>query len=143
MSSNAASSSNEVPGSNSERPWTTNEVLVLTRCWLSVKDGEPLLAPPHCLIGDEWSRITSLFNHEMGEGQKREKSDVVTKWMDVKEEVTWFNRACSYAKRNNVRCRDEEEFLEVVTEFYIFEHEGRDFEYEEVWKVVRDKQYFK
>ncbi|XP_052620995.1 uncharacterized protein LOC128126880 [Lactuca sativa] len=50
--------------------------------------------------------------------------------------------AC-YAKRNNVRCRDEEEFLEVVTEFYIFEHEGRDFEYEEVWKVVRDKQYFK
>ena len=143
MSSNAASSSNELPGSNSERPWTTNEVLLLTRCWLSVKDGEPLLAPPHCLIGDEWSRITSLFNHEMGEGQKREKSYVVTKWTDVKEEVTWFNRACSYAKRNNVRYRDEEEFLEVVTEFYIFEHEGRDFEYEEVWKVVRDKQYFK
>lgn len=143
MSSNAASSSNEVPGSNSERPWTTNEVLVLTRCWLSVKDGVSLLAPPHCLIGDEWSRITSLFNHEMGEGQKREKSDVVTKWMDVKEEVTWFNRACSYAKRNNVRYRDEEEFLEVVTEFYICEHDGRDFEYEEVWKVVRDKQYFK
>ncbi|KAL7592300.1 hypothetical protein Lser_V15G32298 [Lactuca serriola] len=73
MSSNAASSSNEVPGSNSERPWTTNEVLVLTRCWLSVKDGVSLLAPPHCLSGDEWTRITSSFNHEMGEGQKREK----------------------------------------------------------------------
>ncbi|KAL7603669.1 hypothetical protein Lser_V15G17254 [Lactuca serriola] len=103
MSSNAASSSNEVPGSNSERPWMTKEVLVLTRCWLSVKDGVSLLVPPHCLIGDEWTRITSLFNHEMGEGQKREKSDVVTKWMDVKEEVTWFNRACNYAKSNNVR----------------------------------------
>ncbi|KAL7605851.1 hypothetical protein Lser_V15G18820 [Lactuca serriola] len=138
MSLNATSSSNEVPSSNSEKPWTTNEVLVLTRCWLSVKDGVSLLAPPHCLVGDEWTHITALFNHEMGQGQQREKSDVVTIWIDVEEEVTWFNRACNYAKSSKHHCRDEEEFLEVVTDFYICKRDGRYFKYEEVWKVVKN-----
>ena len=58
--------------------------------------------------------------------------------MDVKEEVTWFNRACNYANSNKVRCRDEEEFLEVVKDFYILECEGKDFKYEDVWKVVKN-----
>ncbi|XP_052625779.1 uncharacterized protein LOC128132829 [Lactuca sativa] len=78
---------------------------------------------------------------ELGDEVKAKFPDNLFHGMPL-EEVTWFNRACNYAKSNNVRYLDEEEFLEVVTDFYICEHDGRDFEYEEVWKVVKNKQYF-
>ena len=78
----------------------------------------------------------------MGEGQQRQQKDVVSKWIDVKEEVTWFNWAFNYAKNSNFRYVEDEQFMEDVKDFYILEREGRDFEYEDVWKVVKNNQYF-
>ena len=45
---------------------------------------------------------------------------------------------CNYAKNSNIRYVEDEQFLEDVIDFYILEREGRDSEYEEIWKVVKN-----
>ena len=115
---------------------------MLTECWIGVREGVTTLAPPHCLVGDEWTRITALFNHEMGEGQHRLLSEIMNKWMDVKEKVVWFNRWYNYIKNTKNYYADGEELLDIAKEFYILEHEGTDFEYEDVWNVVKLNRHF-
>ena len=87
MVTNVPTSSNAATSADAPRPWSTTEVIVLTRCWMNINEGVTPIAPPHCLLGDELTRITCLFNHEMGEGQHRLKEDV-TKWTELKEKVT-------------------------------------------------------
>ena len=97
-SSNAANLSNASVPTNGTSPWTTTEVLVLTRCWITVYERLPVIAPLNCLVGDEWSRLVALFNYNVGQGQERLKPDIVSKWMDLKNKVTWFNRCYNYEK---------------------------------------------
>ena len=54
MATNVPTSSNVVTSTDTPRPWTTTEVMVLTRCWKNVYKGVTPIALPHCLLGDEW-----------------------------------------------------------------------------------------
>ena len=97
-SSNAANPSNAVSPTNGTSPWTTTELLVLTQCWITVYKVLPVVAPLNCLVGDECSHFIALFNYQVGKGQGRVKLDTISKWMELKEKVTWFNRCYNREK---------------------------------------------
>lgn len=137
MASNVPTSSNASTSSNVPCPWMTREAMVITRCWMRVYKGVTPMVPLHFLVGDEWTRITGFFIHEMGQGQHRVKTDIVNKLRDLKEKIAWFNRWYHYIKTNNYYFSDDEELLEVVKEHYIFERDGSEFEYEDAWNLVK------
>ena len=78
---------------------------------MSVKEGVKPLVPLHFLVGDELTHIIAFFNDEMKEGHHQLQSDIFSKWMDVNEEVIWFNRAYNYIKNTkNLLCRRRRAF---------------------------------
>ncbi|KAL7618242.1 hypothetical protein Lser_V15G04427 [Lactuca serriola] len=140
-SSNVANPSNAVAPTNGTSPWTTTKVLVLTRYWITVYEGLPTMVSPHCLVGDEWSRLIVMFNHEVGQGQEQLKPDIVSKWMDLKNKVTWFNRGYNYEKIRRSHA-DDEILFEDVNECYLCEFDGNDFEYTDIWNLIQNKPFF-
>ena len=65
-------------------PWTTEEELVLTNCWISVY--QPV-GPPHLHVGNDWIQLTHRFNNEMGPGKHRLQADVESKWVEMAEQM--------------------------------------------------------
>ena len=86
------------------------------------------MVTPDYLGGDEWTRITGMFNLSFGQGEYRVQVDILSKWMELKNEITWFNRWCHHLKNSsNYYYSNEEALLEMVLDLYIFKHEGKDF----------------
>ena len=61
--------------------------------------------------------------------------------MDLKFKVTWFNRCYNREKMRRSQA-DDEELLEDVNGYYLCEFDGHDFEYTDVWNLVKDKAFF-
>ena len=61
--------------------------------------------------------------------------------MDLKTKVTWYNRCYNYEK---MLCSnaDDEELLEYVNGYYLCQFDETEFEYTDVWNLVRNKPFF-
>lgn len=73
----------------------------------------------------------------MGETQHRLKADVASKWMELKDKITWFNQWYNYYKNRPYYYTDDEELLQVVKDHYRMECDGSESEYEDVCNVVK------
>lgn len=142
MASEVPNSSKADAPSNAPYPWTTRKELFVTQCWIIICEDVTRMDAPHCLIGDKWTHIIGLFNHVMGPGQRWLKSDIFSKWLDLKEKVIWFNGWYYYVKNRQYYYVDDEEHLEVVKVYYMCERDGSEFEYEDDWNLIKNNVYF-
>ena len=122
--------------------WTTREEKVLTQCWITDCESVPAHALPHLHVTNNWNNIQNLFNGMIGFGNFRTSEDLETKWEEMYRRMIWCQRYFLMHRRNSPGACDEH-LVEDIIEFYILNHNGRDFEHEEAWMLLLNKSYFK
>ena len=142
--SGSHSQSSAPPPPTATRPWTTEEEVVLTKCWISVYERVMPVGPPHLHVGNDWNQFTHRFNNEMGQGNHRSKEDIESKWFDMAEKMKNFNNCFVYVLNYyNIRGWDTpDDMLERDAQILYSERYGTTCDYDESWRLLQNKAYF-
>ena len=133
-------SSNQIP--TGDNAWTSEEEVILTRCWISVYEGALCSGPPDNPIGFDYQKLAHLFNSHMRRSHRRLHTAVFIKWVDMAANLRKFYNSYNRALISQGRWGGDDDHMTMLAQTVYCELYDTCFLHEDVWELLTKRNYF-